>query len=159
MIEKMDVRRKWKNKNTAEGHRMYRKLNDELRGETAKARKNWLDEQCMEMEELERKGVYDLLYQKSKQIRGERRNSQRVQEIEGRNGEKLTRLEDIRSRFIEYVEELYDKQNKPNLLIEEEADVEEDHLGPLLLESETERSIKDLKNGKFPGHDEILTEF
>ena len=159
MIEKMDVRRKWKNKNTVEGNRMYRKLNNELRRETDKAREKWLDEQCIEMEELERIGRYDLLYQKGKQIREEKRNSQRVQEIEGRNGQKLTRPEDIRNRFIEYVEELYDKQNKPDIIIEEENDVGEDFLGPQLIESEIERAIKDLKNDKSPGQDEIPAEF
>ena len=159
MIEKMDERRKWKNKRTEEGNRMYRKLNNQLRRETDRAREQWLEEQCTEMEELERIGRHDLLYEKGKQICEDKRTSWKVQEIEGKNGQKLTRPEDIRSRFIEYVEELYDKQNKPDVELEEETDIEDDFLGPCLLDSEIERAMKDLKNGKSPGQDEIPAEF
>ena len=111
------------------------------------------------MEELERIGRYDLLYEKGKQICEDKRTSWKVQEIEGKNGQKLTRAEDIRSRFIEYVEELYDTQNKPDVELEEEIDIEDDFLGPCLLDSEIERAMKDLKNGKFPGQDEIPANF
>lgn len=82
------------------------------------------------MEELERIGRYDLLYLKGKQIQEEKGNFRRVQEIEGKNGRKLTRPEDIRCMFIEYVEEWYYKQNKPVKIIVEETDVEKDFLGP-----------------------------
>ena len=89
MIEKMDERRKWKNVGTEEGNRMYRKLNNQLRRETDGAREKWLEEQCTEMEELERIGRYDILYEKGKQMREDKRTSWKVQEIEGKNGQKL----------------------------------------------------------------------
>ncbi len=41
MIKKMKERRTWKTVSTAEGRRMYRKLNNELRRETEQARDNW----------------------------------------------------------------------------------------------------------------------
>ena len=56
MIDKMDERRKWKNINTEEGKRMYRKLNNLLRRETDKARDMWINEQCKEIEQLEKRG-------------------------------------------------------------------------------------------------------
>ena len=40
MLQKMEERRKWKNIRTAEGKECYRKLTNELRRETDKARKN-----------------------------------------------------------------------------------------------------------------------
>ena len=92
-------------------------------------------------------------------MREDKRTSWKVQEIEGKNGQKLTRPEDIRRRIIEYVEELYDTQNKPEVELEEEIDVEEDFIGPYLLDSEIERAMKDLKDGKSPGQDEIPAEF
>ena len=57
-----------------------RKLNKELKRETDEARK-WLDEQCIEMEELKR-GRYGLQYEKRKQMYEEKRIGWRMQEIE-----------------------------------------------------------------------------
>ena len=158
MMEKMDERRKWKAVNTEVGKQQYRRLNNELRRETDRTREKWLDEQCKEMEELERMGRSDLVYERGREIRGEQRNSWKVWEVEGRNGQNLTRPADIRERFIEYVEELYNKESKPNIELEER-EVEDDYLGPQLLESEIERAIKELKNGKSPGQDEMPAEF
>lgn len=53
------------------------------------------------------------MHRKVKEIITEKRRDLIVQEIEGRNGENLERPEDIRKRWIEYTEELYDKENKP----------------------------------------------
>jgi len=39
MISKMDERRKWKNVNTEEGRRSYRRLRNELKRATKKAKK------------------------------------------------------------------------------------------------------------------------
>jgi len=52
MVAKMEERRKWKNINTEEGKRNYRKLNNELRRETEKARETWMREECEEIERL-----------------------------------------------------------------------------------------------------------
>ena len=41
--------------------RKYRKLNNELRREINKAKEDWMKQKCEEMEELERKGKYDLM--------------------------------------------------------------------------------------------------
>ena len=50
MVNKMEERRKWKNVNTKHGRAMYRKLNNELRKETDRARAKWLANQCSELE-------------------------------------------------------------------------------------------------------------
>ena len=63
MLEKMEERRKWKNINTEEAKRNYRKLNNEFRQETDKAKEKWMKQKCEEIEELERKGRIDLMYQ------------------------------------------------------------------------------------------------
>src|SRR6476469_11207110 len=41
IMEKMQERRKWKNKNTEEGTRTYRRLNNELRRETDQESERW----------------------------------------------------------------------------------------------------------------------
>jgi hypothetical protein len=43
MISKMDERRKWKNVNTEEGRRNYRRLRDELKRDTEKTKKEYLE--------------------------------------------------------------------------------------------------------------------
>ena len=85
MIEKMDEARKWQTVNTEVGKQQYRKLNNELRWTTDKAKEKWLNEQSQEIEELERMGRSDLVYQKGREIHGEKRNSWKVHEAERRN--------------------------------------------------------------------------
>ena len=46
MISKMDERRKWKNVNTEEGRRDYRRLRNELKRATEKVRKEYLENAC-----------------------------------------------------------------------------------------------------------------
>ena len=64
----------------------------------------------------------------------------------------------MKERWKEYVEMLYDKDGKPmeeELGVENEMDVEVDSLGPELLAIEIEAAIKEMKNGKAVGIDEI----
>src|SRR2546426_2291449 len=56
MIVKMNERRKFKNLNTVEGRESYRRMNNELRRETDKARESWWMSECEELEEMDRRG-------------------------------------------------------------------------------------------------------
>jgi len=49
MISKMDERRKWKNVNTEEGRRNYRRLSNELKRATEKAKTEYLENACTEI--------------------------------------------------------------------------------------------------------------
>ena len=66
MISKMDERRKWKNVNTEEGRRNYRRLRNELKRATEKAKTEYLENACTEIMEFHRIGRYDLMYMKTK---------------------------------------------------------------------------------------------
>ena len=68
MISKMDERRKWKNVNTEEGRRNYRRLRNELKRATEKAKKEYLENACTEIKEFHRTGRYDLMYMKTKEL-------------------------------------------------------------------------------------------
>ena len=62
MMNKMDERRKWKNKNDEEGRKMYRQqLNNEVRREAVKAKEKWWKKECGELEERNSKGRSDLV--------------------------------------------------------------------------------------------------
>ena len=48
--------------NIEEGRKIYRKLNNRLRRETNNAKEERMMQKCEEIEDLERKGRYDLMY-------------------------------------------------------------------------------------------------
>src|SRR6476661_608198 len=145
IMEKMQERRKWKNKNTEEGKRTYRRLNNELRRETDQARERWWEHECNELKELDPRARPDLVYAKVGQ---------------------LTRKKtpDCTSEAIrkEYIETLHDKNGKPQneeMGIELENDVDEDSKGPVILDSEVTNAIEALKLGKAIGPAGIPDEF
>ena len=57
MISKMDVRRKWKNVNTEEGRKNYRRLRNELKRATDKAKMNILRTYVMKLWNLKEQGI------------------------------------------------------------------------------------------------------
>ena len=64
MLQKMRERRKCKSRHTEEGKAIYRQLNNELWRETEKARAEWWERECEEMEVLDMSGRSDMVYAK-----------------------------------------------------------------------------------------------
>ena len=162
IMEKMQERRKWKNKNTEEGKRTYRRLNNELRRETDQARERWWENECNELEELDRRARPDLVYAKVGQLTRKKTTNCTSEAIKDETGKLLTEPEEIRNRWKEYIETLYDKNGKPQneeMGIELELDVDEDSKGPVILDSEVTNAIEALKVGKAIGPDGIPAEF
>jgi len=62
MLDKMEERRGYKNVNIDAGRQKYRSLNNELRWEANRAKEEWWENECKEMEELARRGRVDILY-------------------------------------------------------------------------------------------------
>ena len=55
-----------------------------------------------------------------------------------------------------YITELYDRPNRPeNLEIEPKEEVDTDEKGPHVLQSEVEKAIKEIRNRKATGDDDI----
>ena len=159
MLEKMEERRKWKHQATEYARKEYKRLNNELRRTTDKAKETWWTEQCNELDELQKQGRYDILYNRVKDLTKKKGKSSTT--VKDKNGELLSSPDDVRERWREYIEELYDKENRPK---EEEmgnyteAPSEED-IGPSLLKDEIVNAIKDTKVKKSEGIDEIPAEF
>jgi hypothetical protein len=163
MIEKMTERRKWKNVSGELGQKNYRRLRNELRKETDRAREEWWKVECEELERMNNNGRSDLMYAKVKKItRTGKALATSATAIKDENGAVLTELDEIRNRWKEYVEHLYDKSNKPtenDMRLEVERDVEEDMKGPELLSDEIRAAIKELKKGKAVGVDGLPADF
>jgi type I site-specific restriction endonuclease len=68
MMGKIDERRKWKNVNTEEGKKNYRRLRNEMKRATDNAKKEYLENTCNEIMEFQRRGRYDLMYMKTKEL-------------------------------------------------------------------------------------------
>jgi hypothetical protein len=64
MIKKMEQRRIAKPTNIKE----YRRLNKQLRRETDRAKEIYMEEICEEIMDLQKKGRYDLMYQKAQRL-------------------------------------------------------------------------------------------
>ena len=160
MINKMEERRKWKNNQTKNGKQMYRKLNNELRRETDKARDEWWTGECTALEEMERKGRSDLMYEKIKRLTGNRTHM-RCRAVRNKDGSSAENPQDVQKRWNEYIEELYDKNRRPTmeeLGIESEDTVEDECKGPPILEDEVREAINAMKNNKAEGRDNIPAE-
>jgi endonuclease/exonuclease/phosphatase family metal-dependent hydrolase len=162
MLHTMDERRKWKNNKTESGKKKYRHLNSEIRRETQKARNEWWLNQCNELQELDRKGRADLTYSKIKQLTEHKKYSSSNKAVASKRGEIITDPENVRARWKEYVEELYDKEGRPDVMwsgFEKEEEVQEDAKGPVILEEEVLEAIKSMKDKKAEGVDGIPAEF
>jgi hypothetical protein len=126
------------------------------------AKEKWWEEECVGLERLEESGRADILYSRVKQLTSRVKATARNNGIKDRNGQLLTDSEDIKERWKEYIETLYDKDGKPkgtDIGMEESKDVLTDCRGPDILESEVRAAIEEMKGNKAVGVDEIPAEF
>ena len=115
----------------------------------------WWKQTCTEIEELEKQGKSDILYQKVRDLFEDKKGSRKQRGIINKDGEMTQR----NIEWKEYTEDLYGKDSKPNVIfIEERRDVEEDNVGPKILEDEVRQALTDLKNNKAEGIDNIPAE-
>jgi len=77
-------------------------------------KKAFLSNQCKEIEENNRMGKTRDLFKKIRDIKGT--FHAKMGTIKDRNGMDLTEAEDIKKRWQEYTEELYQKKKKPVLM-------------------------------------------
>ena len=112
---------------------MYRQINNGLRKVTERARQEWWDSECKEIEELDERGRSDLVYAKVKRLTKNESCRSRGTAIKDDKGDLLTEPESVRNRWKEYIEILYDKNGKPRedeMGTENEVNVCDDCKGP-----------------------------
>ena len=116
IISTMDERRKWKNVNTEEGRRNYRRLRNELKRAIENAKKKYLENTCTEIMEFHRTGRYDLMYMKTKELGW--KETQGIQNIgiEDSHGNRIVDQKQELKIWKNYVTELYDQPNRPETL-------------------------------------------
>jgi hypothetical protein len=128
-----------------------------LKTATDNAEKEYLESIC-DIIEFQRTGRYDLMYMKTKEL-GWKEN----------HGIQNTCIEDCQGNIIigqkqkrvlkvweNYITELYDRANRPERLeVEPEEEVDEDKKGPYILQSEVEKAIKEMRDKKVTGDDDV----
>lgn len=85
MLKKMDERRKYKNTDL----RMYRKLNNELRRETQKAKAKYMENTCNRIVEHQKQGRYDLMFEATKEMDWTERKTRKTYEMEDDQGNRV----------------------------------------------------------------------
>jgi len=156
MIRKMDERRKWKNVNTEEGRKNYRRLRNELKRATDNAKKEYLENICNKIMEFQRTRRYDLMYMKTKELGW--KETQGIQHIgiEDSKGNKKVEQSQVLKIWENYITELHDRPNRTqNLEVEPEEEVDTDEKDPYILQSEVEKAIKEMRNKKATGDDDV----
>ena len=101
ILSKMEQKKNVKNKTTE-----YNVLNKEIVDKCRQAKENWLNEQCEEIESLEKQHKAKEMYNKVKELRSV--HLQGGGSITDKNGKILFDLEEIGKRWVEYIKELYD---------------------------------------------------
>jgi len=156
MISKMDERRKWKNVSTEEGRKNYRRLRNELKRATDNVKKECLENICNEIMEFQRTGRYDLMHMKMKELGW--KETQGIQNIgiEDSKGNRIVEQSQVLKIWENFITELYDRPNRPETLeVEPEEEVDTDEKGPYILQSEVEKAIKETRNKKATGDDDV----
>lgn len=148
ILNLMETRRKYKNRD----EKAYKEVNKEVRKEIRRAKSEWFSNECREIEELEKKYNSLHLHKKVKELAGVKRNSNSNSGLADREGNIILDIDQKLIRWKEYVTELFtDERNV-------EHEVTNAVTGPSITTEEVERAIKNAKNRKATGPDEIPAE-
>ena len=140
----MEQRKNVKNKTTE-----YNVINKETVDECRQAKENWLNEQCEEIESLEKQHKTKEMYDKVKELT-KKCTLKGGGSITDKNGKILFDQEEIDKSWVEYIKELYDDDQAPMSQFEI---IRTKHS-----KEEVEKMIQSMKKGKATGSDEITTE-
>ena len=147
ILRLMDDRRRCKGTDD----QLYRELNRTIHQDCRIAKERWMDEKCTEVEDLSKRDQ-QLMYSKVNDIIKKKKSNKNVA-IKKADGTIAMDIEDVKTRWNEYVSELY-HDVRP-----EENDIEiVNDEGPEIMRSEVEAAIKEMKAGKAVGGDGVAAE-
>ena len=115
---------------------------------------NWLEEQCTILEELNAKNNSRDFFKSVNKLT--KKVSHRSGNIRSKTGRLLTEVNDIKDRWKEFAEDLYDKTDHTTLT--PDIPITPQILEPDILRDEVARALHHLPNNKAPGADNIPAE-
>ena len=146
ILEKMNRRRLKKNK-TPE----YKALDKEIREDCSIAKDRWLNEQCTEVERLEKIDT-QVMHNKIKEMTGGSRKKT-GNTIKKKNGDIAIEKNEVKQRWMEYTAELYDDDRVDFDIAEGDG-----YEGSPIMQSEVEEALRAMRPGKAVGEDGIAVE-
>ena len=135
-----------------EGSEKYKEVNNNMKRCMKKAKENWIEEQCSEIEENLRKNNSKRAYELVKDLTTVKQG--KAITVQDHSGKCLTEERQILNRWTEYCSELYNYKasGDPLVLNCPQTDTENDHP---ILRREVEAAVRSLKKGKSAGVDDI----
>lgn len=148
ILQMMEQRRTHKNRNPDK----YREINREIKRKIGIAKQIWMEEKCKEIEQLQRKNDHFAIYKKVREVTGKGRKRQ-TNVLADENNKVIMDIEDIRKHWKQYIQELF-KSTEPRIF-----DIHRElENSPQILKEEVLKAIKNSKNGRSPGPDELHVE-
>jgi hypothetical protein len=127
-----------------------------LKRATDNAKKEYLENICNEIMEFQRTGRYCLMYMKTKELGWKENQGIQNIDIEDTQGNRIVEQSQVLKILENYITELSDRPNRPETLgVEPEEEVDADGKGPYILQSEVEKAIKEMRNKKATGADDV----
>ncbi|KAI5707314.1 hypothetical protein M8J77_000030 [Diaphorina citri] len=149
ILELMDMRRSVKNRNNDR----YKQIHKEIKKKSREAKQKWLEEECKEMEDLQRKHDSFNLYKKIKELAGlSKRNMNN--NLMDEHGHLIINTEDKLKVWKQYIEDLFN-DDRPDMV---ETNITTETSGREISVAEIEYALKTSKNRKSPGPDNIPSE-
>eukprot|EP00112_Aurelia_sp_Birch-Aquarium-sp1_P026514 Seg944.1 transcript_id=Seg944.1/GoldUCD/mRNA.D3Y31 product="hypothetical protein" protein_id=Seg944.1/GoldUCD/D3Y31 len=129
----------------------YREWNTKIQKACREAKEKYWAEKCKEVEELDKQNRSKEMYQKVKEMTRKRKNNRGNVCVEDKDGNMLFENHEIEERWNEYIGELYhvERDEKPEIGSDD---------GQVILKSEVQHAIENLRNDKASGMDEISSE-
>jgi hypothetical protein len=106
--------------------------------------------------EFQRTGRYDLMYMKTKELGWKEVQGIQNIGIEEPQGNRIVELSQELKILENYITELHDRPNRPKTIeVEPEKEVDADEKDSYILQSELEKAIKEMRNKKVTGDDDV----
>ena len=154
LIEKIKNSRVYTGDSEADVRRKNQILGQQLSKEMKTAEDKWMNEQCEKIEREFNKGNSKEAYKTISQIT--KTEQPRTSVIEDKDGHILTENEAVLNRWTEYCKDLYNYELKVDKeSLGQTQDRETDPQTTQILRVEEEEAVKQMKNGKSPGIDNL----
>jgi hypothetical protein len=106
--------------------------------------------------EFQRRGRYDLMYMKTKELGWKKTQAIQNIGIEDSQENRIVEQSQVLKIWENYITKLHDRPNRLETLeVELEEEVDADENGPYILQSEVEKTIKEMRNKKASGDDDV----
>lgn len=129
----------------------YKELNTLVKASCNAAKEKWINEQCVKIEELEKKHYCREMHALAKDLSGKQKRNSKAGCIKSKDGTILFEQKKVLERWAEYIGDLFE-DNRP-----EQPTINADS-GPDILTFEVELALKEMKNNKSVGPDNINVE-